>query len=108
MPTIYTGKSLTAALAAHGYPLNYSTVLQDILPMMLAVGMASKPNDYAITEDGLTALLTYLRGREWLEAPSNMPHEPFTWRMVFNLLPKPPPWERDAPAWLQAQMQAQD
>ena len=100
---IYNAKTLTVALAEHGCPLNYSTVLQDVLPLLLAVGVAEKPgHDYAITEEGLGALLTYLRGREWLEAPANMPHEPFTWRMVYNLLPKPPPWETVAPEWLQA------
>lgn len=109
MPTIYTAKSLTAALAAAGWPLHYSTVLQDILPLLLAVGMAQKPShDYAITEDGLAALLTYLRGRVWLGFPSNTPHSPWTWRVVFNLLPTPRPWEPGGvPVWLQAEMEKQ-
>ena len=103
--TIYTGRQLAAALTAQGCPLNYSTLLQDVLPMMLAVGAAQKPgHDYAVTDEGLAALLDYLRGRQWFDV-TYAKHEPFMWRAVFNLLPAPRPWETNGPAWLQAQAQ---
>jgi hypothetical protein len=83
--TIYTGATLRDALAEHGFSFHYDTVRLDLLPLLVSVGMAEKPgHDYAVTEEGLAALLHYLRGREYNDL-TNVEHSPFLWRAIRNL-----------------------
>lgn len=91
----YTGMQLVNVLAACGQPLGYSTVLQDILPMLRELGLVrvedvSKPGAPGRTirnmtpESTVRLLVAYLKARQE-QNMGRYPHGVQTWRMLVNL-----------------------